>query len=725
MPRTLSELTPGRRVLLAAIICAAAAWAAGPAGRLPLAMALIGLAPGYLLERLLPGSHDEAKPLCPHPLVRLALWLAFSLSLVALLYQWLWPLGLALAAPALFALAALAGIAAGALAWQELGPVEERPRTKDEGQPTTDVPFVDAYGISGAGAKRYRHPTPDTRHPPFFWLLLALVCGLTLWTRFEQIKSLALPSWVDSVHHALLVRIVAETGRAPSSLEPYLPVANLPYHWGYHVFTGSLLRLSGLSLAETMLWSGQILNALHAPLAGAMALILWRQPRAAIGAAMVAGLISLMPAYYVSWGRYTQLTGLLLLPGLAFAWARGLESGRRPYWAAASLILAGLSLIHVRVLAFALGLLAAQTVVWAAGASWPTLRARAIAWAGVGLGAAALAAPWLLMLLRRALLPAVARPGSLVLADGYEALNLAILWVGYNQWLAALAFLAILWGLWARRPRAAILPLWVGLLLVMANMRLLGYVLPAVGAALLLRALLARRLPGALLGAGLIVLGVPLFSAPSTWLINNDAVVISLFLPLSVAVGGGAAGLYEAARRSGPPPYRRAAGPVAVALVVALGLWGSWQLRSVVNETTVLATPADRAAIEWAAANTPPDARFLINTTPWLGIANRATDGGWWLLPLAGRWTSTPPALFTYGSPDYVQATIERTKAVAAYQPGGEQAILELMRRDGIGYIYFGAKPGTLQPQAFAAIDGVATVYSRDGVTILAVESQT
>jgi hypothetical protein len=432
----------------------------------------------------------------------------------------------------------------------------------------------------------------------------------------------------------------------------------------------------------------------------------------------------MMPAYYVSWGRYTQLAGLLLLPGLAWAWGAGLAGGGRGQWGLAALILAGLSLIHVRVLAFALALLAAQTLVWAAGASWPALRARAVGALATGAGAAALAAPWLLMLARRAVLPAVERPSSLVLADGYEALNLAILWVGHNRWLAALAMLAIVGGLWRRAPGAATLPLWVGLLLVMANLRLLGYLLPVAGATLLVRGLLGRAPAGALAGAGLIALGVPLAAAPSIWLINNDAVVISLFLPLSAAIGGGAALLYERARRVVSTPLRSAIAPAAVALTLALAGWGAWQLRSVVNETTVLATRADRAAVEWAAANTPPDARFLINAAPWLGVASRATDGGWWLMPLAGRWTSTPPALFTYGPPDYVQAVIERTRTVQAYEPGGEQAILDLIRRDGIDYLYFGAKPGPLGPQPFVQLPGFTTVYSQDGVTILAVESQ-
>jgi hypothetical protein len=687
MPRSHAALTPGRRGLLACLFVAAALWAAGGAARLPVAMALATLAPGYLVERLLPRPR-------PHPLARLALWTGLGLSLTPLLYQWLWVFRLPLDDGPLGVLAALLALGALLAAWRDLGP-----RTRDaEGGP------------SGEAA--------------IFWLLLGLITALTVWTRFSQIRDLALPAWVDSVHHALLVRVAVESRGVPTALAPYMPVSDLPYHWGYHVIAATLLRLSGLGLPETLLWSGQILNALHAPLAGALALALWRRPGAAIGAALVAGLISTMPAYYVSWGRYTQLTGLLLIPGLAVAWSRGLAGGRGGPWhlAAAAVLLAGLSLIHVRVLAFALALLAALTLVWAAGSSWPALRARAVDILGAGLVAAALGGPWLAALVRRALLPAVARPGGLVLEGGYDALNLAILWVGYNQLLAALAMAALLLGLRARRAAAATIPLWVAALLVLANPRLLGYALPLAGAVLLARGLLGRAPAPALAGAACIAAGVALARVPSTWLINNDAVVISLFLPLGAAIGGGAELLYAAAAGARSPRLRRAAAPAAVALTAAVALWGAWQLRDVVNEGTVLATPADRAAVEWAAANTPPDARFLINAAPWLGAAGRATDGGWWLLPLAGRWTSTPPVIFAYGPVDYVNATVERTRVVENYRPGDEQAILDLIRRDGIGYLYFGPKPGPLRAETFEALPGFRVVYRQDGVTILAVD---
>ena len=85
------------------------------------------------------------------------------------------------------------------------------------------------------------------------------------------------------------------------------------------MFVATTVRLAGLPLAPTMLWTGQALNALHGLSVAALATYLWRRPIAGVVAALVVGLLSIMPAYYVSWGRYTQLTGLLLLPPLVAA----------------------------------------------------------------------------------------------------------------------------------------------------------------------------------------------------------------------------------------------------------------------------------------------------------------------------------------------------------------------------------------------------------------------
>jgi len=682
-PTTVSALrwnTPGRRLLLAVALGVIPASLAAPAGRLGVAMALVLLAPGYLIERRLAPSQPA--------LVRLSLWLALSLSLVPLAYMWLHAAGVALGAPGLWLAAALLAGAALVCAWRDLG--------------ATPDPAPAPAGIRRANA------------------LTAILFALTLWTRFAQIEGLAFPPWVDPVHHALLVRVAAETGMAPLSLEPYLPVRELPYHWGYHVTIATLLRLSGMDLPGTLLFSGQILNALNALAAAGLALALWRRPLAAPVAALIVGLVSLMPAYYLSWGRYTQLTGLLMLPGLAIAWNAALHQRGRGWWLAVALCLAGLNLVHVRMLIFGLLLLAALGLVRAAGHPWAALRARLPGALAAVAGALALTAPWLALIINRALLPAAAA-GELGGDSSYNALNENLLWIAPNRLLVALALGGGLLALWRRERAGAALLIWVGLLALATNPWLLGYALPAAGAVALINGLLRRAPLLALAGAALLLLNPALVTLPYLWLLPNDVLVISLFLPLALLIGGGAAlalGWLEAAR----PRLRPFLIPATAVAVLALGLWGALNSRSVINPVTLLVRPGEPAALAWAAAETPPDARFLVNAAPWLPGARRGADGGWWLLPLAGRWTSAPPVVYVHGPPEYVARVNAVADTVIGYAPGQEQAIFDLIRAEGITHIYLVDGSGPLQAGLFVGRSGFAQVYARDGVTIFAVE---
>lgn len=700
----LNHMTLRSRLLVVILCCAVIAWLAGPPGRLLVVLLFMLVGPGYVIERLLLRTPPTTLWLRP------TLWIGFSLSSVALLYQWTTLLGLALTPPLLAVLLILCMLAMGWIIWRDL-----------HDDQSVAVPRV-----------------------PLTTVALLGILALTLWTRFVQISDLVLPAWVDSVHHALLIRIVAETGQAPYSLRPYLPVDNLPYHWGYHVFTAAVMQLSGVTLPQVMLWQGQILNALHTLTCAALAAYLWRRPLAGVVAALIVGLISIMPAYYVSWGRYTQLMGLLLLPALTLTWHIALRNATWRWWIAVALLLAGLSIIHFRVIVFAGGLLAVLALVWAIDQPWQCIRARLGQATVTALLTGLLAAPWLALLVARTLLPAVEQPQSLAGGGSYNAVNLGLLWAGQNRWLIALALAGAAWGL-ARRSRVMAEQIgWVGALTVLANPWLVSYLLPAVGVMLALWAVQQRRLVLLVPGIALMALNPALVRLPYLWLITNDAVVISLFIPISVMIGGGVCLLADwlqqrqfrlpvalrptasSALRIQAPPLRLRwlalrADYLLPPLLIGLALWGTWNLRSVINyPATVFTTPADVQAIDWIADHTPADARFLINAAPWLSTANRGVDGGWWLMPLTGRWTSTPPVLFTYGPPEYVAAVKSRTNLVRDFAAGQEDAIYQLIATEQISHIYL-SHSGPLTPALFADSTRFERVYERGGGVIFLV----
>jgi hypothetical protein len=281
-----------------------------------------------------------------------------------------------------------------------------------------------------------------------------------------------------------------------------------------------------------------------------------------------------------------------------------------------------------------------------------------------------------------------------------------------------------LWAVWRRRSAAAVLVGWVALLFGLANLWLASYVLPLVGGGLVVAAIMYRRWLVALVGIGLLLLNPWLVTFPALWLLNNETVIISLFLPMGVLIGGGVLLLWQRLSTLRLPRWRMVSQATVAAALCVLALWGTWNLREVVNSKTVLATRADLAAIEWARTHTPPDARFLINATGWLPVSDRGTDGGWWLLPLAGRWTSTPPVLYAYGAPDYVGQVQQQSRQVSGYQAGQEDQIAQLIEEAGITHIYLSHGSGPLTRELFDDSSSIETVYQENGITILAVNQQ-
>ncbi len=667
---TTSRLSAGRRWLLSGLVIGLLI-AITPTGRVVLATAFWLIAPGYLLERYLPSVRL-------HWLLRIALWVGIGLSILPIVYLWITAIGGAVTPFLLIGGAFLLAISTGVAAWHDLAAVHDRPSAAT-------------------------------------WVLLTIFV-ITAGLRAVQIADLAFPPWVDSVHHALMIRVAAETGRVPWTLTPYLPVVDMPYHWGYHVLIAAAWQLSGGELPDVMLWSGQFLNWLQSVTAAALALLYWRRPVAVSVAAVIVGCISWMPAYYVSWGRYTQLSGLLLLVSLAISWHYWLHTGDRRErigWLALIILTAtGLSLVHMRVFVFGGALIAADSLVWCMRQSRRTISIY-VGLAGlVGVGIALLAAPWWWLILRRILLPAAVGEQSLTTGGSYARLSYDLMWIGPNEWLVALALLGALLGV-ARRQRATtILTLWVGGLVVLTNPWLISFVLPSVGVIVLIVSIVQRRWRWAGIGLLLLAINPATVHLPFLWLLPVDIAAISLFLPLSSLIGGGAALIW---------PSRRWLQIGGACALIGIALWGAQQQRNIVNPITVLATADDRLAMRWIGEHTPTDARFLINAAPWLPTIERGNDGGWWITPLTGRWTSTPPVLITYGDPTVLRVARQLSQHVIAIGNGQPIDLVQLITDAQIDYIYT-SPAGPLTPAQIAGL-GYEPVYVQGSVVIYQVRA--
>ncbi len=227
--------------------------------------------PALLFLLLLPGlvfwvwaRPDEALD----PASALAWMMALSLATWPLLLLWSTTLGLHLTGPA------CGGIVLGLL-------------------------LLGALGVRRRGGLGWHRAASDSHLPE---LALFAILGLGWATRLLQVRDLAVPAWVDSVHHTLITQLIAETGQVPDSLRPYLPIDGFHYHFGFHAVAAVFQLLGGLTSDQAVLLLGQVLNAAAGLSAYALA-VRWARDRwAGVGAALVVTLLSYMPAYYVSWG---------------------------------------------------------------------------------------------------------------------------------------------------------------------------------------------------------------------------------------------------------------------------------------------------------------------------------------------------------------------------------------------------------------------------------------
>jgi len=496
--------------------------------------------------------------------------------------------------------------------------------------------------------------------------LLALG-GLSAW-RLYQSAGLALPAWVDSVHHVLIVSRIMALGGLPVDLLPEMPVPFF-YHYGFHLAAAWFGQLTLLPAGQAVLVMGQVLNA-------AVSLAIYRLGRAlgqttgrAAAAGLLAGFALQMPAFYLAWGRYTLLTGLVLLP---LAMAAALEVAHRPGQheprVRLAVLTAGVCLSHY----LAAGLLALFVALLLAGGVW---RRQGGAWtpALAALGGALLASPWLgraWWYTRRYAGVQFVSPGEPA-GGAYAGYLLALSGPWRNQVLLLLALVGLVWA-WRQTGRR-VFAAWTTLLFALAlpwGLRLDPF--------------------------------------------RPDHLAIVLFLPAALLVSDLLAAGGEALGRRWQPAVGRG---VYVLALSGLLLWGLVETRTLVGPATLLADADDLVAVQWAGAHTSPAARFLINTTLWQTASYRGVDGGYWLLPLTGRQTVLPPAIYGYGERAYIRQVNDWARRTSQLHTC-DDAFWALAREADVTHVYVHVGRGSLQPAGLDGCTGVQRVYAAQNVVI-------
>lgn len=510
---------------------------------------------------------------------------------------------------------------------------------------------------------------------------MLLFFGLVLLLRLLNVRDVVLPLWVDSVHHSAISRLILAQASLPASYRPFADVDLVYYHLGYHTVVAALSWLTGQSVESVMLVFGQVLNALVCFTLYALALRWTAQPVAAFTAALVPATLSLMPAYYVTWGRYTQLDGLVILPVAILAFESALEYGGARKMLLAGILAGGLFLVHYRVSYFFAAYVAAYLIWHSLLAIRGRKSVQPIFYRTIAVTFIALlsVAPWLWRLWTTIAMPFDSFFSRLQGTNEYNAIPWDLITGDLNPWLFAFALLGIALGIWQHRPQVPIVVLWVLLVALFVNPQLLG--------------------------------------ASPSWLVNNFSLVIALFVPLSLLAGLATAGLLELLARF--PDLREHGMELALWLALLLLLAGSIARRvDVINPATVFVASADVSAMQWIREQTAPASVFLVNEGFWQENIYIGTDGGYWIPNLTGRRTTMPIVFYTEGTPQYIEQVNSLARVIESGPDPDSPAFLRDLQARGVTHVYIGVKGGPLPLPKFEHSPHYAELYSHDGVHI-------
>ncbi len=548
-------------------------------------------------------------------------------------------------------------------------------------------------------------------------LLLAL---LTLLTRLWVVRDLPTGLLGDSYQHTTMAQLLVDNGGLFQSWQPYAPLTTMTYHFGFHANVAFVHWLTGIPVPQAVLLVGQILNTIMVLVPFALVGALRGSAWVAVFAVLLTGFATELPGFFVNWGRYTQLTGQVVLVAVLVAWVLLADRTTRPHgrwqWrtdgrvlALAVLLALALSLTHYRV-AMLGGLYVAVllgTYAWHA-TTWRTVGRLVLVATSVGGATLLLVLPWLGTVVQGYLLRNTAAFVSG--AVGEQRLNQAavlppVFPLFSPAWLLPLAVVGVGWLIWQRQWRMLLPVGWLAAMVLAVAPWLLG--LPGVGVMDYLTgfgelSLLLAPLAGVAVAAAVV------------WVGQRVPARVAAALPLAV---------------------------VALVLVVGVPRQLAIIAPSESNPAyaaTQLVTPADVQAMQWIRRSTPADAHFLVQSFPaYGGTLLAGSDAGWWL-PLLARRSSTLPPL-TYGSELGPSPTFSRDVNTLAVDLRGRPltddtavsldlttpAARARLARAGVTHVYIGAHaspPRTsvdhFDLDALRRSPVFTPVYDRDGVLI-------
>lgn len=530
------------------------------------------------------------------------------------------------------------------------------------------------------------------------FLILGILIA-TIYTRLLPVHLYPYLAGDDSLHHTLLTEMTAESGKLPNSLAPYDPVTLEHYHLGLYALTAPLKMLADIPADKALLWMAQFLNGLCG--IGVFLFLEKKVSRfAGIIGMVVAGLISPFPAWYINWGRFTQLSAqMILLPAIIVTWdlvsnslnpENEQKDKRYTYLLIAALINAGVCLLHFRVAMFMLPLTLTICIfeLFNTRRVKKTTTHKLVNIAIIGGLTLLIILPTLIPGLnayidKRAISPAeqeenirepleassyysIGEPDTIRISNNFSP----VYYVG---------IVGLLLGMLRKDTRAVslITAIWVIVLLLEAY---------------------AYKL-----------------DIPVLAFTNITAVLLVLYLPLSIALGI----FVDSIDKDFITYSNKTIDNYLLFLMVLLGFAASFSRVDQFERRRAFMTDEDVKAMEWVKNNTPKDALFAVNTAFLNPRVPYGTDAGYWL-PFYGQRPTTALTLMATLSTDY-EADLARSKSILTLYSSDPK--LDSLCQYGIDYVYSGVKnplgSADFDIKHLSELDGVSLVYDVDGVQIL------
>ncbi|MDW8292645.1 MAG: hypothetical protein RML84_06055 [Anaerolineae bacterium] len=510
-------------------------------------------------------------------------------------------------------------------------------------------------------------------------LSLGFVLLATLATRLLVMRTLPVPLGSDSYHHSLVTQLLVENSGLFSNWGRYAPLQSFTYHFGFHTSAAVWHWLTRLPPHESVFFVGQTFNGLAALALYPVAFLLYPSRWSGTVATLMAGLLLPMPAFYINWGRYPQITGQIILATLVthawlFSQERKLNRRIRIVFVLA-LVFAGLLLTHYRVSAFFVLFLLSLWVV-------ESMRQRRAKGDGVllvivFLFGILLTLPWWTRVLDGMLDDWVGRHFFAVLRQRYG------FWIEFNRlrdldqvmhpllWLTFV--LGIGYALWARNSLSAVFGVWFILLLLLTNPEWVG--LPG----------------GGMVGRNNLAISAYAGATPF-----QSLLIVSLVERF---------------------PCRRLLGVLLTAVSLALAVLGVPRQLGIVERGSIFVTSPDLRAMEWMNQNLPRGSKVFAEPTLLVDEVVVGSDAGWWLPLLTHHKSNIPP--LTYLIERAHDSNFQQEIADSARKWSSAASPAKFLRDLGFEYVYVGQRISDdhLLRSRISTGD-FETVYARDRVII-------